>query len=65
MHSEAVYGLAVDPINESIFASACDDGRVLVYDIRAPPSEGNIELAHRQCIISSIRYMSQYTYRAT
>ena len=39
-HSEAVYGLSADPLNASVFASACDDGRILVYDIRAPPSEG-------------------------
>ena len=39
-HEEAVYGLSVDPVNDSVFASACDDGRILLYDIRAPPSEG-------------------------
>ncbi|KAF8770636.1 DDB1- and CUL4-associated factor 5 like protein [Argiope bruennichi] len=39
LHDEAVYGLAVDPVNENIFASACDDGRVLVWDIRLPSNE--------------------------
>jgi len=39
-HKDAIYGLAVDPINDHVFASACDDGRILIYDIRAPPSEG-------------------------
>lgn len=34
LHDEAVYGLSVDPINENIFVSACDDGRVLIWDIR-------------------------------
>lgn len=40
MHEDAVYGLAVDPINEDVFASACDDGKVHIYDLRAPASEG-------------------------
>jgi len=37
-----VYGLAVDPINEDVFASACDDGKVHIYDLRAPASEGRL-----------------------
>lgn len=34
LHDEAVYGLSVDPLNENIFVSACDDGRVLIWDVR-------------------------------
>ncbi|XP_054723193.1 DDB1- and CUL4-associated factor 5-like [Uloborus diversus] len=34
LHDEAVYGLSVHPANENIFASACDDGRILIWDIR-------------------------------
>lgn len=34
LHDEAVYGLSVDPVNENIFISACDDGRVLIWDTR-------------------------------
>ncbi|KAL4238831.1 DDB1- and CUL4-associated factor 5 [Mactra antiquata] len=33
-HNEAVYGLSPDPTNPYVFASSCDDGRVLIYDIR-------------------------------
>ncbi|KAH3853970.1 hypothetical protein DPMN_096508 [Dreissena polymorpha] len=33
-HEDAVYGLSPDPTNPSVFASACDDGRILIYDIR-------------------------------
>ena len=40
LHEQPVYGLSVDPINDNVFASACDDGRVLIYDIREPPSTG-------------------------
>jgi WD repeat-containing protein 22 len=41
-HEEAVYGLSNDPNNEHIFASACDDGRVLVYDTREPATSGAV-----------------------
>ena len=41
LHEEAVYGLSVDPINDNVFASACDDGKVVLYDIRASPAEGS------------------------
>ena len=40
MHDDAVYGLAVDPVNDDVFASACDDGKVHIYDLRARPAEG-------------------------
>ncbi len=35
-----MYGLSADPINNNVFVSACDDGRILLYDIRAPPADG-------------------------
>ena len=40
LHSEAVYGLSSDPCDDNIFASACDDGRALVYDIRQSSATG-------------------------
>ena len=43
-HEDAVYGLSVDPLNDNVFASACDDGRILIYDIREPASEGMVTL---------------------
>lgn len=33
-HEEAVYGLSADPTNPHVFASSCDDGRVLIFDTR-------------------------------
>lgn len=33
-HEKPVYGLSAHPQNDNVFASACDDGRILVYDIR-------------------------------
>lgn len=36
LHEQPVYSLSIDPFNDNVFASACDDGRVLIYDIRDP-----------------------------
>ncbi|XP_031783458.1 DDB1- and CUL4-associated factor 5 [Nasonia vitripennis] len=33
-HKKPVYGLSVHPHNDHVFSSACDGGRVLIYDIR-------------------------------
>ncbi|KAK3603057.1 hypothetical protein CHS0354_015750 [Potamilus streckersoni] len=33
-HEDSVYGLSTDPVNSNVFASACDDGRILIYDTR-------------------------------
>ncbi|XP_011636836.1 DDB1- and CUL4-associated factor 5 isoform X1 [Pogonomyrmex barbatus] len=35
LHEKPVYGLSIHPHNDDVFASACDDGRVLIYDIRS------------------------------
>jgi WD repeat-containing protein 22 len=39
LHNDAIYGLSVDPIDDNVFASACDDGRVCLWDIRGPTRE--------------------------
>ena len=39
-HEDAVYGLSVSPVNDNIFASSSDDGRVLIWDIRESPHGG-------------------------
>lgn len=36
LHREAVYGVSVSPASDSVFASAGEDGRVLLYDMREP-----------------------------
>ncbi|XP_014897082.1 DDB1- and CUL4-associated factor 5 isoform X1 [Poecilia latipinna] len=36
LHIDAVYSLSVSPVNDSIFASSSDDGRVLIWDTREP-----------------------------
>uniref|UniRef100_A0A672SIY2 DDB1- and CUL4-associated factor 5-like n=1 Tax=Sinocyclocheilus grahami TaxID=75366 RepID=A0A672SIY2_SINGR len=40
LHDDAVYGLSVSPVNDNIFASSSDDGRVLIWDTREPPHGG-------------------------
>lgn len=34
LHSKPVYGLSVDGTNDQIFATAGDDGHILVFDLR-------------------------------
>ena len=31
---QAVYGLHVDPCQESVFVASCENGRVLLFDLR-------------------------------
>ncbi|CAB3380596.1 Hypothetical predicted protein [Cloeon dipterum] len=40
MHEKPVYCISLNPSNDDIFCSASDDGRVLIYDVRKEPSEG-------------------------
>lgn len=37
-----MYGVTVSPTCDSVFASAGEDGQVLLYDMREPASTGNI-----------------------
>ncbi|XP_077996129.1 uncharacterized protein LOC144449464 [Glandiceps talaboti] len=46
LHEDTVYGLAVDPFNDNVFASACDDGRVLIWDIRERSGQEPFVLAN-------------------
>ncbi|XP_069016610.1 DDB1- and CUL4-associated factor 5 [Embiotoca jacksoni] len=36
LHIDAVYSLSVSPVNDNVFASSSDDGRVLIWDTREP-----------------------------
>lgn len=35
IHQKPVYGVSVDPVRDEIFATAGEDGRVLIFDLRA------------------------------
>lgn len=41
-HTKPVYGLTVDPNNDNIFATAGDDGRVLLFDLRSSNDEPSV-----------------------
>lgn len=43
LHEKPVYGLSVSPQNDYVFASAGEDGRVLIYDIREPSTTGKLQ----------------------
>ncbi|XP_055599396.1 DDB1- and CUL4-associated factor 5 [Uranotaenia lowii] len=34
LHSKPVYGLSIDPSNDNIFATAGEDGKILIFDLR-------------------------------
>ena len=34
LHDDAIYSISVDPTNDFVFASACDDGTVQLFDLR-------------------------------
>ncbi|ESP03038.1 hypothetical protein LOTGIDRAFT_110630, partial [Lottia gigantea] len=56
MHEDAVYGLSTDPNNPHVFASACDDGRILIYDIREPADSEPFCLANYVSSMHSVMY---------
>lgn len=40
-HRKPVYGLTVNPQKDDIIATAGEDGRLLLYDIREAPNQGD------------------------
>ncbi|XP_017891956.1 DDB1- and CUL4-associated factor 5 isoform X2 [Ceratina calcarata] len=56
LHEKPVYGLSVHPHNDNVFASACDDGRVLIYDIRASSPMETFCLAKYKTAFHSVMF---------
>ncbi|CAN7994818.1 unnamed protein product, partial [Ixodes hexagonus] len=56
LHEEAVYGLSVEPTNDSVFASACDDGCIFIYDIREPSSSDPLLLVSSSSAFHAVAY---------
>lgn len=56
LHEKPVYGLSIHPFNDHVFSSACDDGRVLVYDIREPSSNEPFCLAQYKTPFHSVMF---------
>lgn len=51
-HSKPVYGISVDPSNESIFSTAGEDGRVLLFDMRVSNTEMKCLVRYRSAFHS-------------
>ncbi|XP_013775142.1 DDB1- and CUL4-associated factor 5-like isoform X2 [Limulus polyphemus] len=56
LHEDAVYGISIDPTNDCVFASACDDGRVLVWDIREGSTSDPFVLANYTSAFHAVMY---------
>ncbi|XP_076749837.1 DDB1- and CUL4-associated factor 5 isoform X1 [Xylocopa sonorina] len=56
LHEKPVYGLSVHPHNDNVFASACDDGRVLIYDIRGSSAMETFCLAQYKTAFHSVMF---------
>ncbi|XP_032691163.1 DDB1- and CUL4-associated factor 5 [Odontomachus brunneus] len=56
LHEKPVYGLSIHPHNDNVFASACDDGRVLIYDIRGSSATETFCLAQYKTAFHSVMF---------
>ncbi|XP_012286907.1 DDB1- and CUL4-associated factor 5 isoform X2 [Orussus abietinus] len=56
LHEKPVYGLSIHPTNDNVFASACDDGRVLIYDIRGSSTTETFCLAQYKTAFQSVMF---------
>ncbi|XP_006814220.1 DDB1- and CUL4-associated factor 5-like [Saccoglossus kowalevskii] len=56
LHEDTVYGLSVQPDNDNIYASACDDGRVLIWDIRDRSGQEPFVLANYTSAFHAVVY---------
>ncbi|XP_028981518.1 DDB1- and CUL4-associated factor 5 isoform X2 [Esox lucius] len=56
LHDDAVYGLSVSPLNDNVFASSSDDGRVLIWDTREPPHGEPFCLANYPSAFHSVMF---------
>ncbi|XP_061650079.1 DDB1- and CUL4-associated factor 5 isoform X2 [Phyllopteryx taeniolatus] len=56
LHIDAVYSLSVSPVNDNIFASSSDDGRVLIWDTREPPHGEPFCLANYPSAFHSVMF---------
>jgi DDB1- and CUL4-associated factor 5 len=46
-HTKPVYGLSVDPSNDNVFATSGEDGRVLLFDLRASNDDPLVIVKYR------------------
>ncbi|XP_015788187.1 DDB1- and CUL4-associated factor 5-like [Tetranychus urticae] len=57
LHREVVYCLSVDPQNDNLFATACDEGRIFLFDLRVPYNMDNLPvLIHTRSAFQSVMH---------
>ncbi|XP_034941352.1 DDB1- and CUL4-associated factor 5 [Chelonus insularis] len=56
LHEKPVYGLSVHPEDDNIFSSACDDGRILIFDIRNSSNTEPLCLAQYKTPFHSVMF---------
>ncbi|CAG2165823.1 unnamed protein product [Oppiella nova] len=56
LHNDAIYGLSVNPFDDNIFASACDDGRVCLWDLRKETVRETTVLARYSSAFHAVMY---------
>lgn len=62
-HEKPVYGISIHPNNDNVFATAGEDGRILLFDTRENLTQGNIIWMYIDChcSISILRFSSHGT----
>ncbi|XP_076318267.1 DDB1- and CUL4-associated factor 5-like [Tachypleus tridentatus] len=55
-HEDAVYGISVEPTNDCVFATACNDGRILIWDSREPSSSDPFMVAGYMSAFHAVMY---------
>ena len=58
-HDDPVYGLSVHPEDSNVFLTASDDGKVLLWDIRASPFSGMVNHFNNNCKLNIVSTNSQ------
>ncbi|XP_044263338.1 DDB1- and CUL4-associated factor 5 isoform X2 [Tribolium madens] len=56
MHRKPVYGLSVNPQNDNVLATAGDDGRILLFDVRESPNSDALCLAKQKTGFHSVMF---------
>ncbi|CAG2112092.1 unnamed protein product, partial [Medioppia subpectinata] len=56
LHNDAIYGLSVNPFDDNVFASACDDGRVCLWDLRKETVRETTVLARYSSAFHAVMY---------
>ncbi|CAH0395887.1 unnamed protein product [Bemisia tabaci] len=56
LHHQSIYGISMDPFNDNLIAIACDDGKVVLHDIRESSSTEHFVLASSSSAFHSVYF---------